>query len=82
MKHGAVPNSEADLIEIFINERCYKVEEREISGSTLKGLDGIAENYALFAVGQGRNFLIANDARIRLKSGDRLYSMPPSEAGC
>lgn len=68
-------------VTVIINRQRYRFEEREQTGRSLKERAGIPLEDTLFLQRPREDQVIANDAIVKLKSGDRFHSSPPANYG-
>ncbi|GLV14737.1 hypothetical protein Heshes_24210 [Alicyclobacillus hesperidum] len=63
---------------IFIDKKRYPIEKDAMTGSELKSLAGIPQDYELWLeVHSGEDDKIENTQSIELKSGMKFFSVPP-----
>lgn len=65
-------------VEIFVDKKRYSVERGTMTGSELKGLAGIPQDYELWLERPGdQDKRIENNESVELKSGMKFFSVPP-----
>ncbi|MGB8197927.1 MAG: multiubiquitin domain-containing protein [Acidimicrobiales bacterium] len=79
---GKIHPDEGEII-IFIDQKEYRVNTRELNGSELKKLGNIPESHLLFLEvrGPGDDELIQNNTVVNLRNGDCFYDMPQGNFG-
>lgn len=68
---------------IFINDHRYQVEDDALTGAQLKALDGVPAGNTLFleVPGTEPDRKIDDAESVELKSGMKLYDLPPIVRG-
>ncbi|MBI1948533.1 MAG: multiubiquitin domain-containing protein [Deltaproteobacteria bacterium] len=68
-------------IHVFINRKRFELKDPVQTGKALKELAGIPLTDVLFLRQPGKDAVIGNDEKVKLKDGDHLYSQPAADYG-
>jgi len=71
-------------VNISIDGRHFRVEERAVTGAALKVLGGVPTDYQLFleVPGPGPDRGIRDDEVVELRNGQRFYGVVSGTLGC
>lgn len=65
-------------VEVFIDEKPYRFESREVTGREIKEKAHVPDNYSLYLRREGSNEPIADNEKIELHEGEHFFTRPPS----
>ena len=68
-------------LEIFINDKSFRVSQDTLSGAQIKALGSIESDYQLFLEQPGDDKLIPDGHSVKLAEGMHFYSLPPATFG-
>ena len=65
-------------VEVFIDEKPYRFELRDVTGREIKEKAHVPDNYSLYLRREGSNEPIADDEKVQLHQGEHFFTRPPS----
>lgn len=68
-------------IKIFVNNNAFETKEREMSGSSIKGLAGVPADYELFEVQGNHTTPVGNDQVVKLHENMHFRAIPAGTFG-
>ena len=75
---AAAPTREQRAVEVVINDKRYRFDQREVTGREIKAKASISDADSLYLRRPGGSEPIADGEEVTLHEGDEFFSRPPS----